>query len=211
MKDILGREIKDEDMVVGKGTGRYVKSMRVGMMLGKSIIYKDGSRSIMSDVYLIEHPGALELEIKKKIMDHIRNEYEKAVALKERKTIPLSKLEVGGVYTDRFDVKWLFLGKRNVKVEQIYGSSFYKNEIVSDNTGNCFLHIGKINEKLYEDIFKRIKLVDGNGSAGIDIIKGNKKLYEKLGKIDLVFPLEQESEHYRYLSSKPIKYKITIE
>jgi len=31
MKDILGREIKDYDIVVGKGTGRNVIGMRVGM------------------------------------------------------------------------------------------------------------------------------------------------------------------------------------
>jgi len=207
MKDILGREIKDEDMVVGKGTGRYVKSMRVGMMLGKSIIYKDGSRSIMSDVYLIEHPGDLELEIKKKIMDHIRNEYEKAVALKERKTIPLSKMEVGGVYKDRFDAKWLFLGKRNIKIEHIYDSSFYKNEIISDNTGNCFINVHFIDKFNLENE----NLVCSDGTTLIKTIKGNMKLYEKVGNVDLVFPFEKKSEHYRYLSSKPVKYKITIE
>ena len=37
MKDILGRELQDGDICVGKGTGRNVIGMSIGVWYGNSI------------------------------------------------------------------------------------------------------------------------------------------------------------------------------
>ena len=71
MKDILGREIHDGDICVGKGTGRYVKGMDVGIWDGNSIAFRGGGKRLMGDVFLVANPGESELKIKKEILDDL--------------------------------------------------------------------------------------------------------------------------------------------
>ena len=67
MEDILGRELHDGDVCVGKGTGRNVRGMDIGIWSGKSIAFKGGNKQSMGDVFLVVNPTEEELEIKREI------------------------------------------------------------------------------------------------------------------------------------------------
>lgn len=65
--DILGRELKDGDICVGKGTGRDVIGMDVGIWYGKSIAFLGASKRSMGDVFKVVNPSKEEIEIADKI------------------------------------------------------------------------------------------------------------------------------------------------
>ena len=70
-KDILGREIKEGDIVVVKGN--YGCAMQVGVFVGKSVRTMNGPKHA-EDMFLVEQPGAKELEIKRDILDKMAKE-----------------------------------------------------------------------------------------------------------------------------------------
>lgn len=132
MKDILGRELKENDIVVVKGNGSNFsdtkqKGMEVGIVRGKSVRTLTCSRN-PQDKFLVVNPSEEELKIKETILNLI--ELQKS-SKKKRKKVDSS--EVGGVYVcnPRSKHKYVYLGYgtftvyKNKKLEAQYTRHFY--------------------------------------------------------------------------------------
>lgn len=203
-KDILGRELHDGDVCVGKGTGRYVAGMDVGVWNGKSIAFRGGGKRSMGDVFLVVNPSKEELEIKEEIEKALSEIEEKRKEKESMPTISLSKLQVGGVYKCNNGEVYIYLGKRKVTLEDCYRSHDYTAE------GHCFSYV---NIKCSDDEIKE-KILSINtyrGTHNIDILKGNKKLTELVRCVDLSFPMTNEVKgdgYNRYRSE--YHYKLTV-
>lgn len=197
MKDILGRELKDGDLCIGMAIGRNSSGMHIGVFQGSSVVRLSGSntlhKSCTINTYLIENPTEEELVIKNKILKLLEEE----AALRERKskmkTIPLSKLEVGGVYKSTNDNYYLYLGKRKVTFKNLMRRAEETQE------GQCFLYIWRIDLNS-DDIVSVERMINTyRNEHKIIILKGNKKLTELVRKIDLTFPLVKKVKHKNYL------------
>lgn len=204
--DILGRELHDGDICVGKGTGRDVCGMDVGVWSGKSIAFKGGNKRSMGDVFLVVNPTEEELKIKRGI-ENVLTEIENKRREKDSlKTLSLSKLEIGGIYNCNNGYSYIYLGKRKVTLENLY----YKNSEPKIQEGHCFVFAcGSDDDKIKKDI---IKIGTYHGNHSIEVLKGNKKLISLIRKIDLEFPMVNEvrSEGYSRYSSN-YHYKLTVE
>ena len=211
MNDILGRELKDGDLCIGMAIGRDSRGMHIGVFQGSSVVYLNSyneeyiHKSCTSNTYLIENPTEQELSIKEKVLKLLTKEEEERERKAKIKTIPLSKLEVGGIYKTTSDILYVYLGKRKVTFEDLYS----KTEEVKE--GNCFVYIYSIEDRTDKDILDRlldIRSYNG-GSHNVDILKGNKKFTEMVRKVDLEFPLEKIYESpYRWCNEK---FKLTVE
>lgn len=194
MEDILGREIKDGDLCIGMAIGRNSSGMHIGIFQGSSVAYLSYNeeyvnKSCTSNTYLIENPTEMELAIKdkvQKLLDEEENERKRKASMK---TIPLSKLEVDGIYKTNNNLNYLYLGKRKVTIEDYLHGNGKKVE-----DGNCFVYV--YDPQNIESITKSITKVNFyNGMKhNIDILKGNKKLVELVDKIDLDFPIIKEEK-----------------
>lgn len=211
MRDLLGRELKDGDMCIGMAIGRNSPGMHLGIFQGSSVVYLSYNeeyinKSCTSNTYLIENPTEKELEVRDKIqklMDEEAKERERKANLK---TIPLSKLEVGGIYKTTQDQYYMYLGKRTVTLEDFERSLQDKQE------GNCFAFIYSFEDKTDEEIIDRVLSINTYRSKhNIDVLKGNKKLTEMVRKIDLTFPLikEEKSDSNWYRCRENMK--LTVE
>ena len=211
MRDLLGRELKDGDMCIGMAIGRDSRGMHLGIFQGSSVVYLSYNeeyinKSCTSNTYLIENPTEKELEVRDKIqklMDEEAKERERKANLK---TIPLSKLEVGGIYKTTQDQYYMYLGKRTVTLEDFERSLQDKQE------GNCFAFIYSFEDKTDEEIIDRVLSINTYRSKhNIDVLKGNKKLTEMVRKIDLTFPLikEEKSDSNWYRCRENMK--LTVE
>lgn len=211
MRDLLGRELKDGDMCIGMAIGRNSPGMHLGIFQGSSVVYLSYNeeyinKSCTSNTYLIENPTEKELEVRDKIqklMDEEAKERERKANLK---TIPLSKLEVGGIYKTTQDQYYMYLGKRTVTLEDFERSLQDKQE------GNCFAFIYSFEDKTDEEIINRVLSINTYRSKhNIDVLKGNKKLTEMVRKIDLTFPLikEEKSDSNWYRCRENMK--LTVE
>lgn len=196
MKDILGRELKDGDMCIGMAIGRDSRGMHIGIFQGSSVVYLSYNeeyinKSCTSNTYLIENPTEKELEIKQKIQKLLDEEAEDKKQRAAMKTIPINKLEIGGIYKSNQDRYYVYLGKRKVIFEQpMYNWSEVKE-------GNCFALVyfdeKESNKSLIRDV---ININNYRRSHNIDVIKGNKKLVEKVGQINLTFPMKTSDENW---------------
>lgn len=196
MKDILGRELKDGDMCIGMAIGRDSRGMHIGIFQGSSVVYLSYNeeyinKSCTSNTYLIENPTEKELEIKQKIQKLLDEEAEDKKQRAAMKTIPINKLEIGGIYKSNQDRYYVYLGKRKVTFEQpMYNWSEVKE-------GNCFASVyfdeKESNKSLIRDV---ININNYRRSHNIDVIKGNKKLVEKVGQINLTFPMKTSDENW---------------
>lgn len=204
-KDILGREVKDYDLVVAKGTGRYAMPMTVGVWLGQSIVSEDSRRAVQ-DVFLIEHPAEVELAIKEKLMEKIRAEEEAKKARAAIKPIPLSKMEVGGIYEDVYGHKYVFLGHCD---EEIHDPN-YKSPLCQ--SGLCFLkfYSGLDPCTVQRDLYRLLSDEVRYGRLGF--LKGNRKFKDKTGDVELRREYEFEWELSRSWYNKPDIYtaKLTL-
>lgn len=210
MNDILGRELKDGDLCVGMAIGRNSQGMHIGVFKGSSIAYLSYSKdsivkSCTSNTYLIENPTEQELAIKneiKKFLIHEETERKRKASLK---TIPLSKLEVGGIYKTTQNELYIYLGKRKVIFE-----TPYKYDEPKIEEGNCFAYIYSLEDKSDKEILDfALSINTYREIHNIDVLKGNKKLIEMVKKINLKFPLvKTEKSDYRYDDEI---YKLTIE
>ena len=211
MRDLLGRELKDGDMCIGMAIGRNSPGMHLGIFQGSSVVYLSYNeeyinKSCTSNTYLIENPTEKELEVRDKIqklMDEEAKERERKANLK---TIPLSKLEVGGIYKTTQDQYYMYLGKRTVTLEDFERSLQDKQE------GNCFAFIYSFEDKTDEEIIDRVLSINTyRRKHNIDVLKGNKKLTEMVRKIDLTFPLikEEKSDSNWYRCRENMK--LTVE
>ena len=211
MNDILGRKLKDGDLCIGMAIGRNSHGMHIGVFQGSSVCYlsyseKSVNKSCTSNTYLIENPTEKELEIKNKVqklLDEEENERKRKASLK---TIPLGKLEVGGVYKDVQGFDYVYLGKRKVVFEDLYRNT------KSEQEGHCFVYVNdsidKLSEKNGEDLLNIYTYT--SKKHNVDILKGNKKLVEQIGKIALDFPLiKEKGNESRYYSYE--KYRLIVE
>lgn len=204
-KDILGRELHDGDVCVGKGTGRYVAGMDVGVWSGKSIAFRGGGKRSMGDVFLVVNPSKEELEIKEEIEKSLSEIEVKRKEKESMSTISLSKLQVGGLYKCNNGQTYIYLGKRKVTLDDCYRS---RDDIAE---GHCFVYV---NSECSDDEIKEniLNVNTYRGTHNIDILKGNKKLTELIRCVDLTFPMINEVKrdgYNRYCSE--YHYKLTIE
>ena len=209
MKDILGRELKDGDMCIGMAIGRNSHGMHIGVFKGSSVVYLSRSelsvyKSCTSNTYLIENPTEQELVIKEKVQKILEEEENERKRKASLKTIPLSKLEVGGIYKDTQDCLYLYLGKRTVTFE-----SPYKEEC-EKKYGNCFVCVPSINFTTDESIKNFLLHINTyRGQHNINVLKSNKRLTEMVKKIDLEFPLVKTTTD-RYARHGEV-YKLKVE
>ena len=184
MNDILGRELKDGNLCIGMAIGRDSRGMHIGVFQGSSVVYftsyrdKDYiNKSCTSNTYLIENPTEQELAIKEKVLKLLKEEDEERKRKASLKTIPLSKLEVGGIYKTTQGQNYMYLGKRKVTFEDLRR----KTEEVEE--GNCFVYVWC--EEGETDKYILDRLLDISmycRSHNINILKGNKK-YKLLQKV----------------------------
>lgn len=187
MKDILGRELKDGDLCIGMAIGRNSSGMHIGVFQGSSVVRLSGSetlhKSCTSNTYLIENPTKEEVVIKNKILKLLEEEAASRERKSKLKTIPLSKLEVGGIYKSTNDDYYLYLGKRKVTFKNLMRRTEETQE------GQCFLDVWNA-DLSPDDIISVDRMVNTwRTEHRITVLKGNKKLTELVRKIDLTFPL----------------------
>lgn len=194
MKDLLGRELKDGDMCIGMAIGRNSRGMHLGIFQGSSVVYLSHNeeyinKSCTSNTYLIENPTEKELEVRDKIQKFLDEEVKERDRKASLKTIPLNKLEVGGIYKTTQDQFYMYLGKRKVALEDFERSLQDKQE------GHCFAFIYSFEDKSDEEIIDRVLSINTYRSRhNIDVLKGNKKLTELVRKVELKFPLVKEEK-----------------
>ena len=139
MKDILGRELNEGDIVVIKGSGGEhgsAKPMAVGMFYKKSVRLPGGKHRSARDMFLVENPGKLEQGIKDTILKELAAEKQAAAARTQTKKAQQANV-VGRVYQmTKENMVWLYLGKRRVQ--------YYVNgELKSDEVGNLYVECGR--------------------------------------------------------------------
>ncbi|EXG87713.1 hypothetical protein K413DRAFT_4610 [Clostridium sp. ASBs410] len=205
MEDILGRKLHDGDVCVGKGTGRNVRGMDIGVWSGKSIAFKGGNKRSMGDVFLVVKEE--ELAIKKEIEYSLQKIENKRQERDSMNTIPLSKLEVGGIYKCTNGHCYVYLGKRKVTLQNL--GYYQKKEDVQE--GHCFVFVCESysDEEVKESI---LSIGTYHGNHSISVLKGGKKLTDFIRKADLQFPMENEEENHS--SSKysfSYHYKLIVE
>lgn len=211
MKDILGREIKDGDMCIGMAIGRNSPGMHIGVFQGSSVVYLGYSeeyinKSCTSNTYLIENPTKKELEIRDKINIFLQKEAEERERKANLKTIPLSKLEVGGIYKSTQGEMYLYLGKKKV----IFEDFDYGNTVIKE--GHCFAYVYNSDYESDEKILERaLEINTYRRSHSISVLKGNKKLTNIVRKVDLKFPLIKEEKQEGNWRNHGNNMKLTIE
>lgn len=181
--DILGRELKDGDICVGKGTGRDVIGMDVGIWRGKSIAFLGGSKRSMGDVFKVVNPSKEEIEIADKIKADLNKRKEENKKKVKTKGIPLSQLIVGGIYEDINEQLYIYLGKRKVTV-----TCGHRKRV---EEGNCFSKIYRgIEHTSKSEVMDQITWIKYYGEINIDILKTSKKLISLKETVDLTFPIK---------------------
>lgn len=172
MKDILGRKLKLNDLVLGMTIGRHSDGIRFGVFNGESVDWSkhDGrylTTSVMNNMYLLENPTEKELEIKQKILALVEKErLHKEETLAKRKAlarIPTKDLIVGKSYVDDRGYKYVYLGKG----------------IVTDNytreTKEGYIYLSSYNTKQYDSITDTF-----NYLPSYTVLKNPKKLVSAL-------------------------------
>lgn len=211
MKDLLGRKLNDGDMCIGMAIGRNSPGMHLGVFQGSSVAYLSHNeeyinKSCTSNTYLIANPTDEELEIKNKIQKLLIEEANERERKANLKTIPISKLEVGGIYKTTQGQTYMYLGKRKVTLEDFERSLQNKQE------GHCFAYIYSFKDKTDEDVINTILSINTHRyKHNIDVLKGNKKLTELVRKVDLEFPLikEEKNDSNRYRCRG--NFRLTVE
>jgi hypothetical protein len=144
MREILNRKIKEGDLVVVKGTGRYNLGLRMGIVYGKSVRFCGTDYASYNSCALIENPSKAELKHKQSILDSIADVEKVREVKASRKAIGKKDLVVGQMY-DGSDV---YCGKvrvtveyyekaRNTKIEEGYGYiDGYRMELLSLDMNN---------------------------------------------------------------------------
>ncbi len=133
-RDILGRELHDNDLVVIKGSGGYesaAKPMEVGVFIGKSVRTMTATRTAR-DMFLIENPGSMEMDLKNAILKKIADEKAVTKAKQTQKNKQPANM-VGTIYKMTKDREvFLYCGKKKVSV--------YKNgQLTYQDVGHLYL------------------------------------------------------------------------
>ena len=117
MRDILGREVNQGDLVVVKATGRH-GSFGIGVYYGKSVRFKNGSSATYGSCFKVVNPTEEEAEIRDSILATICLDEE----IKSMKPIPKRELEAGRLYINKSGQKVWYLGEG--ELTKLYSSDF---------------------------------------------------------------------------------------
>lgn len=113
MRELLGRELKIDDLVVVKGTGRYNLGLRIGIYCGSSVEFEGGKTSY-TECFLVENPSEKELEVKNNILEARRKSEEMKLRKKEEakkvKAIPYKDIIKGKIYKNADGNMYIYLG-----------------------------------------------------------------------------------------------------
>ncbi|MDO0213539.1 hypothetical protein KLN56_10840 [Clostridioides difficile] len=178
MKDILGREVQENDLVVVKGTGRYNKGLRVGLIRNNSVRFEDNSTATYTELFKIVNPATDESIIKENILKKEREqEYIKNKREQERKSkivIPKKNLELGKLYLDDRGRKMYYLGAGVVtKYEDEWDNRWGNEKIIGE--GLIVVHVDAFTERHYG-----INLCYDLAKKGIDVRKTIPRFVEDL-------------------------------
>jgi hypothetical protein len=115
MQDVLGREVNENDLVLGMTIDRHSDGMRFGVYNGISVNWRNGVTSVPANVYLIENPSEKEQGIKQNIIEKVKAAKERDEEAKAKrkalKQIPTKDLVVGKSYEDDRGRRYVYLGK----------------------------------------------------------------------------------------------------
>lgn len=118
MKDIMGRELHEGDIVVCMAIGQNSTGMHLGVqMAGNSVLTKYGMKSSRNR-YLIENPTKMEREYVDALLESRKNELDerkkKEAERKSKRAIRQKDLIEGHRYEDDRGNIWVYMGKRVV-------------------------------------------------------------------------------------------------
>lgn len=168
--------------------------MDVGIWLGKSVVSERSRRSV-SDIFLVENPTEAELAIKEKILANIQRSENDKLEKAKIKTIPLSKMEVGGIYEDINGSCFVFLGNCEYKKYQKHHST----EPVEHKSGYGFMWC--LADGLTDD-GANVKIQHSlQYERSFSFLKGNKKIKQKIGQVKLCNRYENEHTRHFYDST----------
>lgn len=210
MYDILDRDIKDGDLVVAKGTGKYNYSLRLGVAQNKSVRFKNGSASY-NQVYLVENPGVEDLKIKNAILEQIKEDEIARLESKKnkasKKAIPKNKLIIGQEYIADDNYKYIYLGYGKVAKYTTYLESVEHWEVQDNLKGYIYIATWENDSSLVN--------CDYNTFNNNYVVRKTRKRLVELGenKIDIankIFEIEENRE-YNPMSSFNYKHKICFE
>lgn len=107
MKDVLGRELEINDIVI-------VSDFGIGLWNGTSVTFESTCKISYARYFKVVNPSKEELELKEKILSNIKKqdlkEKERKAARMAKKKIPKKELVIGKMYKDDEGTKWLYLG-----------------------------------------------------------------------------------------------------
>ena len=192
MKDILGRELHEGDVVVCKGSGSsYDGTPAKAMELG--IIRGEGVRTLTSwrnprDKFLVEHPSEMDMQVVKEIYKGIDDRKHK---VKENQAKKTKGNEVGKIYKNTKGV-YLYLGKGEVTSQRIYRRH---NTLISEietingdvktSSGNIYIEITRDLQLRGVHDFNDIKNYISSVSYGdslVEVLKGYKAVDNSIGE-----------------------------
>ena len=142
LKDILGRTVKEEDIVIVKSAGNASTNkpqVSLGILVGNNIRFQGGMRNI-TDMFLVANPTETELAVKQEIIQEMNREKELRSKRGSFKSVLQADM-VGHVYrTSRGDCV-LYCGKKKVSV-------FQNGELISEKKGHFYINVGnRINDE----------------------------------------------------------------
>lgn len=175
MKDILNRELHDYDLVIGMIISRYSDGLRYGVWQGNRVVWQNGIKSNVTNIYLVESPNEEEIVIRDKIIEKIKKEDKE----KERiEYISAKEVKIGGIYETLGGEQFAYLGKGHLSIkgtEEISRDGYlyfwvrpWEHRIFSIKSmsfsepayiENLFLCV-KTKKKFVKDIKKSIDIVD---------------------------------------------------
>ncbi|MCP8337699.1 hypothetical protein NMG03_01160 [Clostridioides difficile] len=215
MKDILGREVQENDLVVVKGTGRYNKGLRVGLIRNNSVKFEDNSTATYTELFKIVNPATDESIIKENILKKEREQEDtkrkREQERKSKRVIPKKNLELGKLYLDDRGRKMYYLGTGIVtKYEDEWDNRWRNEKIIGE--GLIVVHVDDFTERHYG-----INLCYDLAKKGIDVRKTIPRFVEDLGNqfdisgrvIELLEETEKPQNMYSFAGQK--RRKILIE
>lgn len=195
MKDILGRELHEGDVVVCKGNGSSydsgpTKSMEIGIIRGKGVRTLTSWRN-PRDKFLVEHPSETDMQVVKEIYKGIDDRKHK---VKENQAKKIKGNEVGKIYKNTKGV-YLYLGKGEVTSQRVYrkyntliGAIETVNGDVKTSSGNIYIEITRDLQLRGVHSFNDIKNYLSSVSYGdslVEVLKGYKAVDDSIGELDI--------------------------
>ena len=189
--------------------------MNVGLWLGESVVTERSRRSV-SDIFLVQNPTSAELAIKDRILRSLLKEEAAKKKKAAIKTIPLSKMEVGGIYEDLNGRKEVFLGRcEQVTYKKDHCTRYAEIDRIS---GICFLPIySELDDVTVQrdvagmlDRTTGVKFYYRAPARGLGFLKGNRKFKKKTGQISLDHEYSFESTYSKRWTEDE-QFKVTLE